>query len=65
MRTTVNLDDSLLEEASKLARVDNRTELLKMALEALIAREASQRLMLLEGKQASYRTATRRKRTAR
>jgi Arc/MetJ family transcription regulator len=39
MRTTLNIDDSLLRKAATLAGVEEKTALVRMRLEALIARE--------------------------
>lgn len=49
MRTTVTLDDDLLEKAEKLTGIHERPALLREALKALIAREAAIRLARLGG----------------
>ena len=49
MRTTVNFDPVLLEQAQTLTGLSNRSELLKQALKALIEREAALRLCRLGG----------------
>ena len=49
MRTTVNFDPNLLEQAQALTGLSNRSELLKQALKALIEREAALRLSRLGG----------------
>ncbi|MCU0882436.1 MAG: type II toxin-antitoxin system VapB family antitoxin [Hyphomonadaceae bacterium] len=49
MRTTVVLDDSLLEEATRLTGITERSAMLRAALQALVARENSRRLALLGG----------------
>lgn len=49
MRTTVVLDDDLLEEAGLLSNVRDRTSLLREALKALIERESAKRLANLGG----------------
>ena len=51
MRTTVNLDDALLEQAQRLLGITERNVLLSEALRALIQRESGQRLALLSGTQ--------------
>ena len=51
MRTTVNLDDELLEKARQLSGLGERSELLREALRALIQRESARRLALLGGSQ--------------
>jgi len=49
MRTTVTLDDDLLERAKELTGIEESPALLREALKALIAREAGRRLMRLGG----------------
>ncbi len=49
MRTTLILDDALLEEARQLTGIDEKTALVRAGLEALIAREAARRLAALGG----------------
>ena len=47
MRTTVNIDDELLLEAQELTGVQERATLIRMALRALVEREAARRLARL------------------
>ncbi len=49
MRTTLNIDDSLLRKAAALAGVEEKTALVRLGLEALIARESARRLAELGG----------------
>ena len=49
MRTTLILDDALVERARRLTGVEEKTALVRAALEALIAREAARRLAALGG----------------
>lgn len=49
MRTTVTLDDDLLEKATRLTGIEERPALLREALIALIARESARRLARLGG----------------
>ncbi|NWF97367.1 MAG: type II toxin-antitoxin system VapB family antitoxin [Nitrospirae bacterium] len=49
MRTTLNIEDKLLDKASKLTGIKEKTFLVKLGLEALIARESSKRLAALGG----------------
>lgn len=49
MRTTVVLDDELVQTAQEYTGVMERTALLREALKALIHLEASRRLAALEG----------------
>ena len=63
MRTTINLDDKLLEEARRMTGVEERTALIHEGLRALIARESARRLARLGGTQRTAR-APRRRRSA-
>lgn len=63
MRTTINIDDGLLEKASKLTGIQEKTALVKRGLEALIALESSKRLAKLGGTEKSLRPIPRRKST--
>ena len=47
MRTTLNIDDKSLSTAARLTGVHKKTELVRMGLEALIAREAAKKLAAL------------------
>ena len=49
MRTTLNIDDSLLNNAAKLTGVKEKTSLVRLGLEALIAKESARRLASLGG----------------
>ncbi len=49
MRTTLNLEDELLEKAKKLTGMKEKTSLVRLGLEALIARESAKRLTKLGG----------------
>ena len=46
MRTTLIIDDELLERARQLSGIEEKTALVRAGLEALIAREAGIREML-------------------
>ncbi len=48
-RTTLNIDLTLLKEASELTGVSAKTSLVRLGLEALIARESARRLAALGG----------------
>ena len=41
MRTTLNIDDSLLHDAAKLTGVKEKTSLVRLGLEALISKESA------------------------
>jgi Arc/MetJ family transcription regulator len=49
MRTTLTLDDQLLEQAQKISGLTERTQLLREALLALVQRESANRLAQLGG----------------
>ncbi len=49
MRTTLNIDDQLFAEASRLTGVKEKTALMRESLKALIQRENARRLSLLGG----------------
>ena len=49
MRTTLNIEDRLIDKASKLTGVKEKTSLVKLGLEALISYESSRRLAKLGG----------------
>lgn len=49
MRTTLNIDDQVLQEAARLTGIKEKTQLLHAGLKALIAQESSRRLALLGG----------------
>lgn len=49
MRTTLTLDDELLERAAELTGIKEKSALVRAALTALIQREAARRLARLGG----------------
>ena len=51
MRTTLNIKDNLIDKASNLTGIKEKTTLVKLGLEALIARESARRLAKLGGTQ--------------
>ncbi len=61
MRTTLNIDDEILEKASKLTGITEKTALVRLGLEALIARESSRRLAKLGGTERRLRPIPRRR----
>lgn len=61
MRTTVNLDDDLFDQAQRLLGVTERSIVLREALQALIQRESAQRLALLGGTQKQLKDVVRRR----
>jgi Arc/MetJ family transcription regulator len=61
VRTTINIDDALLERASRLASPLDRTAVIHEGLRALIQRESARRLARLGGTQPKAKTAPRRR----
>ena len=61
MRTTLNIEDTLMEKASELTGVKEKTTLVKLGLEALIAQEIAKRLAKLGGTQKQLKTIPRRR----
>jgi Arc/MetJ family transcription regulator len=61
MRTTLNIEDNLIEKASKITGIKEKTALVKLGLEALIARESARRLAKLGGTQKQLQAIPRRK----
>jgi len=61
MRTTLNIEDNLIDKAMKLTGIKEKTTLVKLGLEALIARESARRLAKLGGTQKQLQEIPRRK----
>jgi len=61
MRTTLIIDDRLLERASELTGIREKTALLHAGLEALIARESAKRLAALGGTEPDIQPIPRRR----
>jgi len=61
MRTTLNIEDELIEKAKKLTGVKEKTALIRRALEALIALESSKRLAKLGGTEKTLKPIPRRR----
>ena len=61
MRTTLNIEDGLIERASHLTGIKEKTSLVRMGLEALIALESSRRLAKLGGTESKLRRIPRRR----
>jgi Arc/MetJ family transcription regulator len=49
MRTTLNIEDELLDKAARLTGIAEKTSLVRLGLEALIAKESAIRLAKLGG----------------
>jgi len=61
MRTTLNMDDELVAKASELTGVQERTALVRMGLEALIAQKSAHRLAEPGGTEKQLRRPSRRR----
>ena len=61
MRTTLNIEDELLAKASNLTGVREKTALVRMGLEALIALKSSERLAKLGATEKSLKSTPRRR----
>jgi len=61
MRTTLNIEDALLDKASKLTGVTEKTSLVRLGLQALIARESAKRLAGLGGTEKNLKMIPRRR----
>jgi len=61
MRTTLNIEDELLDKAKKLTGVKEKTSLVRLGLEALIARESGKRLAKLGGTEKKLKSVPRRR----
>ena len=63
MRTTLNIEDRLLDNAAKLTGIKEKTSLVRLGLEALIAKESSKRLAKLGGTEKKLDMIPRRRST--
>jgi Arc/MetJ family transcription regulator len=61
MRTTLNIEDSLIDKASKMTGIKEKTALVKLGLEALIARESARRLAMLGGTEKQLKPIPRKR----
>ncbi len=61
MRTTLIIDDQLLERARELSGIEEKTALVHAGLQALIALEAGKRLAALGGSQPKIADIPRRR----
>jgi Arc/MetJ family transcription regulator len=61
MRTTLNIEDELLAKAAELTGIKEKTSLVKLGLEALIARESAKRLAALAGTEKKLKMIPRRR----
>ena len=61
MRTTLNIQDDLINKACQLTGIKEKTSLVNLGLEALIARESSRRLAKLGGSEKKLKVIRRRR----
>ena len=61
MKTTLNIDDSMLKKASLLTGITEKTSLVHRGLKALIAFESGKRLAELGGTEKFIRSIPRRR----
>jgi Arc/MetJ family transcription regulator len=64
MRTTINLDDELIDHARRLTGLQERTALVHAGLRALVERESARRLARLGGSEPQLRPPPRRRPSA-
>ena len=60
MRTTINLDDRLVDKAQRITGMKERSALVHEGLRALIERESARRLARLGGSEPKLRPVRRR-----
>ena len=63
MRTTLNIDDHLLDEAQRITGVSEKASLVREGLRALIERESARRLARLGGSEPQLEAIPRRRTT--
>jgi hypothetical protein len=61
MRTTINIEKDLLDKASSLTKIEEKTSLVRLGLKALIALESSRRLARLGGTEKALHSIPRRR----
>jgi len=61
LRTTLALDDHLVAEAQRLTGTNEKSVLVRQALQALIERESARRLAALGGSEPGLASAPRRR----
>jgi len=60
MRTTLNLDDTLIEKACRLTGLKEKSALVREGLKALVERESAHRLARLGGSEPELQPVPRR-----
>jgi Arc/MetJ family transcription regulator len=59
MKTTLNTDEDLLQEAKRFTGIEEKTSLVRLGLQALIARESAKRLADLGGTESELDPVSR------
>ena len=62
MRARLEIEDNLIERAAELTGIAEKTSLVRLGLEALIARESARRLAALGGSDKKLKPTPRRAR---
>ena len=61
MRTTLNIEDELIERASQLTGIKDKTSLVRLGLETLVALESAKRLAKSVGTEGELKSIPRRR----
>lgn len=61
MRTTVTVDDELMEKAARYTGITERSVLIQTAVAALVEREAARRFARLGGSQPDFQPGPRKR----
>ena len=61
MRTTLNIDDEIIGKASRMTGIKEKTLLVRLGLESLVAHESRKRLADLGGSEKAIQPVPRRK----
>ena len=61
MRTTLNIENKLIEKAAKLTGVKEKTSLVRLGLKTLISRESAKRLAKLGGTEKKLKAIPRKR----
>jgi Arc/MetJ family transcription regulator len=61
MRTTLIIEDALVDQAARLTGITEKTALVRLGLEALIAAESAKRLAKLGGTEKQLKPVPRRR----
>jgi len=61
MKTTLNIEDRLIKKATQLTGIKEKTSLVRLGLEALIAQESAKRLAKLGGTEKDIELIPRRR----